>query len=115
MNIQKSGTLKVSVSSAFLLLFLVPAMAQNIGGQPGYWHHGWDTGHMVFGGFFMLLFWAGIIVAIFLAVRLISKGSSDGAAFPPNRNKARDILQERFARGEIDKSEYEERKKLLDD
>jgi putative membrane protein len=96
-----------------------PALAQTPVQQPGNWHYGWGWGwgwgHMIFGSLMMVLFWGGIIVAIVLAVRWIGSGSSHGATPPVPRNKALDILQERFARGEIDKEEFEERKRLLSD
>ncbi len=59
---------------------------------------------MVFGGLMMILFWAGVIVLVVLAVRWLG-GVGHGLA--------RDILDERFADGDIDKDEYEERKRLL--
>ena len=68
---------------------------------------------MVFGGFFMLLFWVGIIVAIFMAIRMFGRGFSSSSDSIPHRKKALEILNERFARGDIDKDEFEERKNLL--
>jgi len=38
-----------------------------------------------------------------------------GSAVAGGANKARQILDERFARGEIDKDDYEERKRVLSD
>ena len=95
----------------------VPALAQAPADRPDYWHHGgdWGWGHLLFGSMMMILFWGGIIVAIILAVRWLGRGSSDGTTPATSRNKALDILQERFARGEIDKDEFEERKRLLSD
>ena len=79
----------------------------------GGWHDGWGWGHMIFGSLMMLLFWGGLIILIVVVVRWIGSGptrSGDGAA-PGNR--ALDILEERYARGEIDKEEFEERRRLL--
>jgi putative membrane protein len=70
---------------------------------------------MFFGSLMMFLFWGGIILLVVLAVRWFGSGSSRGAAPPGTRNKGLEILQERFARGEIDKDEFEERKRLLVD
>ncbi len=95
----------------------VPALAQTTADRPDYWHYGWDWGwgHMMFGGFMMILFWGGIILLIVLAVRWLGGGSSRGTAPPAAGKMPLDILQERFARGEIDKQEFEERKRLLSD
>jgi len=46
---------------------------------------------------------------------LIVRSFSDGGrtAPRPEGNRALDILDERFARGELDQREYEERRRLL--
>jgi len=96
-------------------LAALPAYAQTATNRPGYWHDDWGGGHMLFGGLMMTLFWGGIILVIFLVVRWMGGGSPHGSTAPTSRNKALGILQERFARGEIDKDEFEERKRLLSD
>lgn len=58
------------------------------------------------GGIFMIVVWALII---FAAVYLIRK------LVPTRHSHALTILQERFARGEIDANEYRERRKELND
>ncbi len=98
-------------------LVSVPALAQTSADRPDYWHYGWDWGwgHMIFGSLMMILLWGGIVVVIVLAVRWLGSGSSHGTTPATSRNKALDILQERFARGEIDREEFEERRRLLSD
>lgn len=90
------------------------AVAQSAADRPDYWHHGWgwSWGHMIFGSVMMVLFWGGVILVIVLLVRRL--GSGAGSEAPPGK-AALDILQERFARGEIDQQEYEERKRVLSD
>lgn len=97
-------------------LTALPAMAQTPADQPSYWHHGWDWswGHMLSGSLMMILFWGGIILLIVLAVRWLGGGPVRETAQAPG-NKALGVLKERFARGEIDKEEFEERKHLLSD
>lgn len=86
------------------------ASAQSSGANPEYWHMGW--GHMVFGSLMMLLFWGAVVLAVVLTVRYIG-GSGGRAESSDSPNRALAILEERFARGEIDKEEFEERKRLL--
>lgn len=63
----------------------------------------------------MLLIIAGIVLLIWWAVRQGSAGRHDmpQQSVRPSADKALDILNERFAKGEIDKAEYEERKAAL--
>lgn len=96
------------------LLASMPALAQTPADRPGYWHSGWDWGgNMLFGSIMMILFWGGLILLIVLAARWLGGRPSQGAGPQPSGKRALDILQERFARGEIDEEEFEERKSLL--
>lgn len=106
--------------AAFLVLIVVllalPALAQAPGNPPGwgYWHDGWGWGHMLFGSLMMILFWGGLILLIVLAVRYLGHGSAGGGERPTGGAKTPlQILEERFARGEIDKEEFEQRKRAL--
>ena len=64
-------------------------------------------------GIGMLLFWGLIVVAIVLLVR--GFGVRPGTSEPSLREKtALDILGERYARGEIDKTEFEEKRRDLE-
>jgi putative membrane protein len=98
------------------LFAALPALAQGYEDRPGFWHHawdwGWDGGHMLFGSLIMVAFWGGVVFLILLAVRWFAGGSHDRRLSRATGN-ALDILAERFARGEIDVKEYEERKRLL--
>jgi putative membrane protein len=86
------------------------AQADNWGGG---WHDGWGWGHMLFGSFMMLLFWGGLVILLVLAVRWIGAGSPRGSDERVPESRALGLLEERFARGEIEKEEFEERKRLL--
>ena len=84
------------------------------------WGHGYDG--MIDGAGFgvMWVLWllivVGIGVLIFAVVRLASQ-SRDGGKTPPGSPtaSARAILEERYARGEIDTEEFTERMKNLND
>jgi putative membrane protein len=71
---------------------------------------------MFFGPLFMILTLVVVIAAIVLLVQWLGGGSWQGVQrlqqMPPERTPL-DILKERFARGEIDKKEFEERRKTL--
>jgi uncharacterized membrane protein len=57
--------------------------------------------------FWMLLIGGLVVIGLILLIRLLWTATSRTAS------NALQILQERFARGEIDREEYEERRKLL--
>jgi len=59
----------------------------------------------------MLLFIAAVVVLVVLAVRWL--GGTGGATPRASQSRALEILKERFARGEIDKEEFEERRRAL--
>ncbi|HET9646265.1 MAG TPA: SHOCT domain-containing protein [Burkholderiaceae bacterium] len=55
-----------------------------------------------------------LLVVLIAAVDLIARrGIGPWRGSEPSPPKAIDILKERFARGEIDKEEFEERRRLL--
>ncbi len=105
--------LKAVLTATFATLISLPALAQADAGRFGGWHDGWGWGGMMFGGFMMIAFWGTIIVLIVLAVRWLGSGSAQSRAGSASGGTALDILAERFARGEIDKAEFEERKRSL--
>lgn len=65
-----------------------------------------------FGGVGMILFWIVIIGAVVVLVRALAGGQWGGGQISGGRS-ARQVLDERFARGEIDRDEYEEKRRLL--
>lgn len=104
---------RTEIATVILGGTLPPALAQPQSGASNcmgyFWDGGW--GHMFFGGFVMLLFWATLIALIALAVRWVV--SSCSGSWPNSRMTAKQILEECFARGEISKEEFEERKRAL--
>ncbi len=95
----------VAMSASFM------AHAQSYG-YGGYGNHPMMSGGWFMGPIMMILMIAVLAVAVFLVLKFlgIGTGAKDqhGA-----RDNALAILNERFAKGEIDKAEYEERKKSL--
>jgi len=68
---------------------------------------------MIFGPIIMILALATVVIVVVLIVRWLG-----GGPYPPPQRTQRtalDILEERFAKGEIEKDEFEEKKRLLSD
>ena len=74
---------------------------------------GWDG--MIFGPLGMIIIIAAAIAALLFFLRWL--GASPQGSVPMTSgsasSKALDILNERYARGEIDKDEFEDRRKAL--
>lgn len=102
---------KVLTLAAISIAASFPVAADSIG--PG----GYDNHPMMWGGWFMgpimMVLIIGIIVfAVAYLVRHFSGGNTTQA---PSLDRAMEILNERYAKGEIDKAEYQERKAALSD
>ena len=69
----------------------------------------WGPGMMVVMSFVSLLVIVGIVAGVVFLVRALGRHDAPRGAGPD----AVQILEERFARGEIDKQEYESRRSLL--
>ena len=65
---------------------------------------GYGSGWM---GIWMALFWGAVVVLIIWSIR-----SANGPR-PESQGRARAILEERFARGEIDETEFDTRSRAL--
>jgi putative membrane protein len=76
------------------------------GMMDGWGYMGW--GGMAFGGLMMLLWFALLIGLIVIIVRWIG-----GSSKRDTSRDALEILKKRFARGEIDTTEFEERSEQL--
>lgn len=65
------------------------------------------------GGWMMVIWWILIIVVIVYLFKWLAPASSGWLGTKNKSKSALEILDERYARGEIDKEEYERRKKDL--
>jgi putative membrane protein len=83
--------------------------------QPGYDPHMWGGGWhgWFFGPLMMIAFIAVAVIVVVLLVRWLGGPRHGGAPYAPSGKTPLDILKERFARGEIDKQEFEERRRVL--
>jgi putative membrane protein len=87
-----------------------------------HWEGGWDHGPgMMWGSYygmgwpwilFMLVFWVAAIVGIAALIRWLVLASRPGAG-ARGEESAIEVLKKRYARGEIGKEEFEEKKKDL--
>jgi putative membrane protein len=66
----------------------------------GWWGMGW---------IFMIIFWGLVVVGLILLIRYLIRIPKEGKF----EESALDILKRRYARGEIEKEEFEQKKKDL--
>ena len=78
----------------------------------GWYHNDLGWGGWLLMTLMMLAFWALVIFAVVAIFRGIGQ-TNDDSDERPSRRQPLDILQERFARGEIDSDEYEIRARVL--
>ena len=64
-----------------------------------------------FGWFFMLLFWALLILGVAALIKWLSGEASSQDT--PAQKRTLQILEERYARGEIEREEFEQKKRDL--
>lgn len=76
--------------------------------------HGWGNGGYAWiGWLFMLFWWILIAVALLFFIRYLASNTPHDSVREKPEESAMDILEKRYARGEIDKSEFEEKRKNL--
>jgi putative membrane protein len=101
------------------------AMAQvgEIPDRGGLYNHGhdmmwggsqWGGFGMVLGPIFMILIVVGIVAGIIYLLRLFGMAGPTASSHAAH-DRALVLLKERYAKGEIDSTEFTERKKLLTD
>ncbi len=110
------------ITRLIVLLFVVfasvsaLAQQQGNGNYRGSWDHPhmWDGwGWMFLGPLIMIVCIAAIVGVVVLVVRWLGAAGQIAAPHSPPGGTPLNTLNERFARGEIDKDEFEERKRLL--
>jgi len=75
--------------------------------------YGHDQMMWGFGWWWMMIFWTAVIIGlIFLIKWIFEKGKTDRST-SPTEESALDILKKRYAKGEINKEEFEQKKKDL--
>jgi putative membrane protein len=110
----KRWALPLGIAGVVILIaMVVPGVLGSIyGWGDGFpWMMGWGFGWMWFMPVFMIVFWGLVIWAVVALVQGISRSGSAGGA--SREDSALEILKRRYARGEIGKEEYEEKKRDL--
>jgi len=79
----------------------------------------WGTANMGWSWGFALLVIAGLALIVYVVVRLLSNTTGDAGRpptpAPPAPTRARLILDERFARGELTAEQYRDQLRTLDE
>jgi putative membrane protein len=76
-------------------------------GMMGGYGMGW------FGGILMIVFWILIIVGLVFLIKWLIQSTGRDKTSGSSGNRSLEILKERYARGEIDKAEFDSKKKDL--
>ena len=82
------------------------------------WGHGprmmgWGFGMGWFGTILMAAFWIAVIVGVVFLIRWLPLSMRAGSHGTTSGESALEILKKRYARGEIDKEEFEAKKRDL--
>jgi putative membrane protein len=74
---------------------------------------GWGYGMGGFSSIIMIAFWVAAIVGVIFLIRWLVVSTGASARSGRSEDSALEILKRRYARGEINKEEFEEKRKDL--
>ena len=112
-----SKNVKIALIIGGIIVTILITVPLILGAVSGWQDGGWGMmGSGVMGGFswwwfmpiFMILFWGLVIWGIAALVRDLSRSRASDSS---RADSALEVLKKRYARGEINKEEYEEKKK----
>lgn len=106
---------KILAGIATTTLLLLPGVAafangEHLEGGSGGHHGMYGWGGMILGPIMMIVVVAAVVALVVVLVRWLGVGGDS-----TSRKTALAILEERFARGEIDREEFEDRRRALGD
>jgi putative membrane protein len=110
-------SLRLTSLAGIVMYLLMPAVALAQRGRYEDWHMGpgmmggWGMGW--FGGIFMIIFWILILVGLVFLIKWLIQTTSSGKSRENGGSRALEILRERYARGDIDKTQFESMKRDL--
>ena len=104
----------------FFVILSIPLAKTQAHAQTGQ-YGGWGMGSGMmggygmgwFGGILMIAFWILILVGLIFLIKWLIQSIGRDKATGSSGNRSLEILKERYARGEIDKQEFESKKKDL--
>lgn len=113
MNRKASTLLSIGVSAALIAVGVWFLYDHSFGIWPahGLWaigRHGMMGGGM---GIIMIVFWMVLIAAVVLLLSGVVNGLRGTKQISVDRSSPLEILKQRYARGEIDKDEFEEKRR----
>jgi putative membrane protein len=115
MNRKTSILLSLGVSAVLIAaaIWLLYSHSAGMWMGSGLWGMGYH--HMMGGGMgiVMIIFWVVFIGALVLLVSGVINGFRGSQANHDDLRKPLEILKQRYARGEIDKAEYEDKRRSL--
>ena len=110
-----TGFATFATLAAPIILAEGPALADQAHGtiaHPMMWG-AWGWSGMILGPLLMIVVLAAVVAAVVLLVRWMGGAPAAGPAPAGPAKTPLDILDERFAKGEIDQQDFEERRRLL--
>lgn len=108
-----STNILVVIIIVLLAIFLLPMLlgvGMMGGGMMGMGGGGWGTG-WGFGWIFGLLFMIALIIGVVWLVKNVAGSGTSSSS--PKEESALELLKKRYARGEINREEFEEKNKDL--
>jgi putative membrane protein len=117
MNLLRQKTIVFLTTFLTIIAFSPWKFALAQGGRYNDWHMGpgmmgnWGMGG--FGGLFMIIFWVLVVAGLVFLIKRLFQSTRDGQSAGGSGYRAIEILKERYARGEISKSEFEAMKNDL--